>query len=430
MKLYPIRKNGKEGFIDASGEIRITPKFDFVKAFSGSTASVAIYDNECPYKKCPKLFLKKIFKDYKGCTLPDCEYLPKKWGYIDEYGEWLAEPQFDYAPSFGVWDDIVPVIKNGKWGFITQIYDFNRISLRRIVLVLEATFEDAEPLVSDDFACVKKDGKWGYINFSPITRTANHAIPPKYDDAFNFSEGLARVMVDGYRDPKYDDPNIHWFIKPNLQGKWGFIDETGKFVINPQFDYAGNFKEGLALVMINEKYGYSDKTGFLTIKPQFDSASYFSEELAVVEINGKYGFINKTGNFVVEPIFDNAQMFTDGIAIIKINDKYHYLTKESLPSTFLSKIFLKYKRGFDHAEQFKEGLAVIKKNGKYGYINKKGKYVIRPKFEKAHSFIGEVAPVCLNNKFHYINKKGDIIWTNEQFPLIWHQSFQEFAAKE
>ncbi len=47
----------------------------------------------------------------------------------------------------------------------------------------------------------------------------------------------------------------------NVNGKYGYIDKTGKYVINPQFDYAGSFSEGLAVVEIGGKWGYIDKTG-------------------------------------------------------------------------------------------------------------------------------------------------------------------------
>ena len=38
-----------------------------------------------------------------------------------------------------------------------------------------------------------------------------------------------------------------------LGGKYGFIDRTGKMVINPQFDNAYHFSDGLALVGLGEK---------------------------------------------------------------------------------------------------------------------------------------------------------------------------------
>jgi len=42
--------------------------------------------------------------------------------------------------------------------------------------------------------------------------------------------------------------------------KYGYIDKQGHFVVNPQFDEAGNFSEGMAAVRIGNdktgKYGY------------------------------------------------------------------------------------------------------------------------------------------------------------------------------
>ncbi|GAH30691.1 unnamed protein product, partial [marine sediment metagenome] len=79
--------------------------------------------------------------------------------------------------------------------------------------------------------------------------------------------------------------------------KWGYIDKTGKWVITPQFQWAGSFSEGLAAVRIEGKWGwgYIDKTGKWVIEPQFNMASRFSEGLAVVKSEGKKGYIDKTG---------------------------------------------------------------------------------------------------------------------------------------
>ena len=44
-------------------------------------------------------------------------------------------------------------------------------------------------------------------------------------------------------------------------GKFGYIDRSCNFVINPQFDVAWDFSEGLAMVEIGEKRTYIDKTG-------------------------------------------------------------------------------------------------------------------------------------------------------------------------
>ena len=95
--------------------------------------------------------------------------------------------------------------------------------------------------------------KYGYIDTS-----GNIVIQPRFDDAWRFSEGLAPVLVED---------------------KWGFIDQTGKIVITPRFFEAMPFTEGLALVgeffgtsRCVGNYGYIDKTGKLVIAPQFSVA--------------------------------------------------------------------------------------------------------------------------------------------------------------
>ena len=50
-------------------------------------------------------------------------------------------------------------------------------------------------------------------------------------------------------------------------GKCGYIDRTGNIVIDPQFDTAGDFSEGRALVEVDEKRGYIDRTGKYVREP-------------------------------------------------------------------------------------------------------------------------------------------------------------------
>lgn len=94
-------------------------------------------------------------------------------------------------------------------------------------------------------------------------------------------------------------------IRVKIDGQWSFLDKNGEFAIKPKFDDAWNFNEGLAGVKLNGKYGFIDKNGEFVIKPNFDDAWYFREGLAKVGLNGKYGLIDKSGKIVIEPIFDD-----------------------------------------------------------------------------------------------------------------------------
>ncbi|EMU6300714.1 WG repeat-containing protein, partial [Campylobacter coli] len=49
---------------------------------------------------------------------------------------------------------------------------------------------------------------------------------------------------------------------------------SGKFVIEPKFDDAWNFNEGLAGVELNGKWGFIDKSGKIVIEPKFDDIGY------------------------------------------------------------------------------------------------------------------------------------------------------------
>ncbi len=95
-------------------------------------------------------------------------------------------------------------------------------------------------------------------------------IEPQFDEAWDFHEGMARVKIDG---------------------KWGYINKEGTVIIEPQFDRAFDFHEGMAPVNIDGKWGYINKEGTVIIKPQFDDAYYFQESLARVYKDGKYGYI-------------------------------------------------------------------------------------------------------------------------------------------
>ncbi len=74
-------------------------------------------------------------------------------------------------------------------------------------------------------------------------------------------------------------------------------EQTGRVVINPQFDAALRFADGLAAVRIGEesagKWGYIDKQGKMVVNAQFDSAEQFAEGLAAVRNGDKWGYIGR-----------------------------------------------------------------------------------------------------------------------------------------
>src|SRR6218665_1099648 len=99
-------------------------------------------------------------------------------------------------------------------------------------------------------------------------------------------------------------------------GYYGYIDKTGKMAIEPQFDDAGDFKEGLAMIRMGNKWGYADKTAKIAIKPQCDEAGYFKKGLAMILTGNKRGYAERTGKIAIKPQFDDAAHFQEGLAAI------------------------------------------------------------------------------------------------------------------
>ncbi|MEH2424594.1 MAG: WG repeat-containing protein [Nostoc sp.] len=94
-----------------------------------------------------------------------------------------------------------------------------------------------------------------------------------------------------------------------IGGKYGYIDQTGKLVIQTQFGIARDFSEGWAAVNIGGreslfgdgsggKWGYIDKRGSWVIKPMFNMAYSLRDGQAKVEIGGQERIIDKTGMFI------------------------------------------------------------------------------------------------------------------------------------
>ena len=268
------------------------------------------------------------------------------WGYIDKNGKTIIEIQYRWATDFqdGLAQVMVRVEENGKKTMKTTFIDKKGNEALSKKFDFNSSYES---LFKDGITCIAKDGKWGFID-----KRGEFIIAPVYESARNFSDGFAPVKKEG---------------------KWGFINKEGKFVIEPSFESVFPFQESIAAVQIDGKWGFIDKTGKVIIKPVYDLMEYdrpkFSEGMARVCINNKWGFIDKNGKTVVEPVYEFAGDFQDGMAVVKTGGKVGYLDK-----TGKTKIAAEFISG----EDFRQGLGFVmvsQNPDKYAYIDREGKTV-------------------------------------------------------
>ena len=75
---------------------------------------------------------------------------------------------------------------------------------------------------------------------------------------FIAKNGLGETVMDCFESKKSNDISLYLVCR---EGKWGYIDKTGREVIPCKYDSAVNFREGLAIVYKSGKWGFIDKTG-------------------------------------------------------------------------------------------------------------------------------------------------------------------------
>ena len=336
-KLYPVLVRGKTGFIDNTGKLVIPAKFEY-GIFTG--AGSGIFSDG----------MARI-KSYHGNS-PKTAYPIYRHGYMDTTGKVVIPPQYEEAEAFS----------------------------EGLAAVKVSTWREGYQTTQD---------RYGYID-----KTGRMALPARFYVAGSFSEGLANVCEEGVG--------------------CGYIDRTGRMVLAVPFTGLGEFREGVASALTHAgRMVFIDRTGRLAFEYPYVTNGYdrFSDGLLPVSVDRKVGFIDKTGRMIIEPQFDSAYPFSDGMARVMVGGKDGYVDKTG-------RVVIEPQ--YSLAGEFSEGLAPVEINGRWGYIDKAGKVVIKPRFDSAGEFVEGIAPVMTGAvhadvpqtgaKNGYIDRAGKYVW--------------------
>lgn len=325
-----VARDWKVGFINEYGKEVIPLMYDDATNFYNGYAYV---------RKCDYHYL--IDKD--GNIVTDItSYMRDKYSYdynpldgsvyiyLDE-----ASYESDYQKVFITWDtngEIQKINLKLPKGALWSPYSYILNSDVRYFITNRKRKSAPRSLTADGTIIVESIGVYDKDYNLKFSSTAKDLHP--------FSNGLARIT-----DFKNTNAGGHGTsIKYKVQ--YGFVDLTGRKLPNCNYDYAMDFSDGLARVAMNGKSGYIDTTGKVVIPFTFDgempqtvdksdkefwetsnwqwdmtyNIGQFNNGLAIQRYNGENVIIDKRGN-IINPLTEfkgyimHVAYFNNGIIV-------------------------------------------------------------------------------------------------------------------
>jgi len=257
------------------------------------------------------------------------------------------------------------------------------------------------PTAAKEPLAVVKDGKYGYINHNGAV-----VIPPQFLWGTDFVDGFATVYVCG-RLVSIDESgkllplrpaNKHELRPRRRNGKIGFVDASGQFRIDPVFDEALPFSDGLAAVRVGHLWGFIDTGGRQVIPPTFKDAYYFHEGVGIAETGEKYVLIDNTGKELASGFDFVWGIPAEGRVPAGRDVKCGYLDLRGDLAIPLI---------YDDCETFSHGLAAVRRAGKWGYLDRDGHTALPFMFDEAGPFASGLAPARIGNDSGFIDRSGE-----------------------
>lgn len=305
--------------------------------------------------------------EFKATTAKVCVEPTAKYGYIREDGSWLLPPIYDSAEPFSEGCAKATRKKNGKdftclitasgeelpFNFPVDVESFTNDRCPFNAEEWEGDWPDTGEWYDYDWV---RPGKWGFIDSS-----GKVIVEPKY------------VYVIGYYHSDGEHSIVARFVDGEL--KWGVIDLDGNEVI--PCEYAGMFSYmGGSIAFQREQYGLyglMDYSGNILLEPMFDYIQEYDYKHSLVTA-GEHGdalgvYSIPLGKMIIPTEYDcidyGEHMISCEIAY-SCKERYFDYDGNEL--------------NFDEYDSVYEsdGLLHIWKNGKAGVIDWDGNVIVPP----------------------------------------------------
>ncbi len=171
------------------------------------------------------------------------------------------------------------------------------------------------------------------------------------------------------------------------EGMMGYMDEQGAPVIPASYDWVGEFREGLAVVMVGDKYGVINKQGQVHIPVGYDFISDFNNGYSIFELNARFGLFNRAGIVVIHNEYADLEWAFGDLLVYE---------REGLKGLMKITGEILCSPSFDEVNPVNEILAIVERDGFVGVINSSLMEIVPIQFDQ----------VLLSDKQFIVSKAG------------------------
>ena len=302
-------KDGKWGHINNHNELIISPKYRISSEFSKEGLASVRLGSEYSIIN---------IAGSKMVTEVDNFIITKNWGGFSSFSNGLLRIRID--GKYGFFNTFGKIAIKAKYvnarsfkGGVAIVIDVKKLIILDTSgreVVVPGFIRKINDISEGLFSFISNDNKCGYIN-----KMGEVVIAAKYIKAGDFHNDFAWVQFDdkqyGYINKKGElvfkgkfkaakDFDIKsGMARVKTKEGWFYISKTGmELFVHTR--YFGDFSEGLCEGIKDGKRGFFNKHGEWVIEPKYDLVRKFKNGYAAVKRGGFWGFINMKGELIID----------------------------------------------------------------------------------------------------------------------------------
>ncbi|MCB9601459.1 MAG: WG repeat-containing protein [Sandaracinus sp.] len=274
--LAPFAENGLWGYATLTGEVVVPPRFEWAGTFTEGFAPVAIGGRDRYLRKDGTFAMEATFDQASSWSGGRGRVKREgRWHLVDAQGESLSEAFDEIWPFL---DGMAKVRRGKQFSFVGENGQ-----------LLTPELFDETRVWADGLAPVRRGKDWFFLS-------SKGALIGPYETAMTPNEGRARFV-------------------PHGGDGVGFLGVDGNVVIPPTFQTAQGFVEGLAPVKREGKWTWIDPSGREIAPPRWDGVGVFGKDgVAVVREGVRFGLVDREARELVSPRFGALGAMSYGLS--------------------------------------------------------------------------------------------------------------------